>query len=186
MDSQRPKRHIKKPSRYSQSPPPISLNPRKPAIPDVHRPQKRPLQAILVKPIPADLAASLPSRKRLIPLYTPPLGYIEYKAGLGVCKALDEFSTFLLLFSEACVDQIVAATNSYAERDQDELHYDFPRQWTPITRLDLLHYISCLFYMGMHKETLRGDYWSPPSRLGDVIGKTRFDQICRYLHIRDK
>ena len=40
--------------------------------------------------------------------------------------------------------------------------------------------------MGMHKETLRGDYWSPPSRLGDVMSKTRFDQLCRYLHIRDK
>ena len=93
----------------------------------MRRPQKRPLQAILVKPIPADLAASLPSRQRSIPLYTPPLGYIEYKAGLSVYKALDKLSTFLLLFSEACVDQIMAATNSYAERDQDELHYDFPR-----------------------------------------------------------
>ena len=65
---------------------------------------------------------------RSIPLYTLPLGYIEYKAGLGVCEALDELFTFLLLFSEAYVDQILAATNSYAKRDQDELHYDSPRR----------------------------------------------------------
>ena len=102
MDSQRPKRHIKKPSRYSKSPSPVSLNPRKPAIPEVRQPQKRSLQAILIEPIPADLATS--SRQRSIPLYTPPLGYIEYKAGLGVYKALDKLFTFLLLFSEAYMD----------------------------------------------------------------------------------
>jgi hypothetical protein len=117
MDSQRPKRHIKKPSRYSQSPPSIPLGSQKPAIPEVRRPQKRPLQAIQVEPTPEDLIESLPSRQRSIPLYTPPLGYIEYKAGLGVCEALDELSTFLLLFSEACIDRIMATTNSYAERD---------------------------------------------------------------------
>ena len=116
MDSQRPKRHIRKPSRYSQSPPSVPLGSQKPAIPEVHRPQKRPLQAIQVKQTPEDLAESLPSRQHSIPLYTPPLGYIEYKAGLGVCEALNELSTFLLLFSEAYVDQIVV-TNSYAERD---------------------------------------------------------------------
>jgi hypothetical protein len=78
MDSQRPKRHIRKPSRYSQSPPSIPLGSQKPAIPEVRRPKKRPLQAIQVEPTPEDLAESLPSRQRSIPLYTPPLSYIEY------------------------------------------------------------------------------------------------------------
>jgi hypothetical protein len=113
MASQRPKRQIKKPSRYSQSPPPIPLDSQLSDIPEVHRPKKRPLQAIPVKPIPEDLAASL---QRLIPSYTPPLGYIKYRAGLGVCEALDELSIFLLLFSEACVERIMTATNSYAVR----------------------------------------------------------------------
>jgi hypothetical protein len=172
MASQRPKRQIKKPSRYSQSPPPIPLDSQLSDIPEVHRPKKRPLQAILVEPIPEDLAASL---QRSIPSYTPPLGYIEYRAGLGVCEALDELSTFLLLFSEACVERIVTATNSYAAYYQNELYHDFPRIWVPITRSDLLHYISCLFYMGMHIETLRDDYWSSSSRLASVMSKTRFD-----------
>jgi hypothetical protein len=66
----------------------------------VRRPQKRPLQAIPVESIPEDLAASLPSKQRSIPSYTLLLGYIEYIAGLGVSEALDELSTFLLLFSE--------------------------------------------------------------------------------------
>jgi hypothetical protein len=126
MDFQRPKRHTKKPRQYSQSPPSLPLESQKSAIPEVRRPQKRPLQAIPVKPIPEDLAESLPSRQRSIPFYTPPLGYIEYIAGSGVCEALDELSIFLLLFSEACVKRIMAVTNSYAERDQNELHYNSP------------------------------------------------------------
>jgi hypothetical protein len=124
----------------------------------VRRPQKRPLQAIPVKPIPEDLAESLPSKQRSIPFYTPPLGYIEYTAGSGVSEALDELSTFLLLFSEDYIKQITIATNSYAARDQNELHYNFARIWTLMTRLDLLHYIGCLFYIRMHRETLREDY----------------------------
>jgi hypothetical protein len=124
----------------------------------VRRPQRRPLQAIPVKPIPEDLAASLPSKQRLILFYTSPLGYIEYIAGLGGLEALDELSTFLLLFSEDYIKQITIATNSYAAHDQNELHYDFARIWTLITRLDLLYYIGCLFYIEMYRETLREDY----------------------------
>src|SRR2546423_8591688 len=101
MASQRPKRQIKKPSRYSQSPPPIPLDSQLSDIPEVHQPQKRPLQAILVEPIPKDLAASL---QHSIPSYTPLFEYIEYRAGLGIYEVLDEFSTFLLLFLEACVE----------------------------------------------------------------------------------
>jgi hypothetical protein len=139
MDSERPKRHIKKPSRYSQSPSPIPLNPRKPAIPEVRRPQKRPLQAILVEPIPADLVAFPPSKQRSIPLYTPPLGYIEYKAGGSVCEALDELSTFLLLFSEACVDQIVAATR------QAPLRFSTTMDSNDSLRSSTLYWLSILY-----------------------------------------
>jgi hypothetical protein len=158
MTSQRPKRQTKKPSRFSQSPSFVPQESQLSAIPEVRRPKKRPLQVIPVGPIPADLAASLPSKQRSIPLYTPLLGYIKYIAGSGISEALDELSTFLLLCSEDCIKQITIATNSYAAHDQNELHYDFARIWTPITRSDLLHYIGCLFYMGMHKETLREDY----------------------------
>jgi hypothetical protein len=38
----------------------------------------------------------------------------------------------------------------------------------------------------MHKETLRDDYWRSPSRLATVISKTRFNQLHRYVHLRDK
>jgi hypothetical protein len=115
MASQRPKRQIKKPSRYSKSPPPILLDSQLPDISEVYRPRKRPLQVIPVGPIPEDLAASL---QRSIPSYTPPLGYIEYRAGLGVCEALDQLSAFLPPFSEACVERIVTATNSYPAYDR--------------------------------------------------------------------
>jgi Transposase IS4 len=111
-----------------------------------------------VELISENLAESLPSKQREIPPYTPPLGYIEYKAGSRVSKATDELSTFLLLFSEDYIKLIIAVTNSYAERDQNDLSYDFSRKWTPMSRADLLHFIGCLFYMGMYRETLRDDY----------------------------
>ena len=186
MDSQRPKRQTKKPSRYSQSPLPIPLESNSSEIPELRRPKKRPLQAVPAEPIPEDLAESLPSKQREIPPYTPPLGYIEYKAGGAACEASDELSTFLLLFSEDCIERIVSATNSYAEYDQNELHYEFSRTWTPITRADLLHYISCLFYIGIYKETLREDYWSLSSPLANIMSRNRFDQLYRYIHLRDK
>jgi hypothetical protein len=127
MTSQRPKRQTKKQSRFSQSPSFVPPESQLSAIPEVRRPQKRPLQAILVKPIPEDLAESLPSKQRSIPSYTLPLGYIEYITGLEVSEALDELSTFLLLFSKDYIKQITIATNSYAAHDQNELHYDFTR-----------------------------------------------------------
>jgi Transposase IS4 len=40
--------------------------------------------------------------------------------------------------------------------------------------------------MGMHHELLRDDYWRSPSRLANVMGKNRFDQLYRYIHLRDK
>jgi hypothetical protein len=117
MVSPRPKRQTKKPSRLSQSPLFVPPESQLPAIPEVRRPQKRPLQAIPVEPIPEDLTESLPSKQRSIPSYILPLGYIEYAAGSGVSEALDELSTFLLLFSEDYIEQITIATNSYAARD---------------------------------------------------------------------
>jgi hypothetical protein len=100
MTSQRLKRQIKKPSRFSQSPSFIPPESQLSAILEVRRPQKRPLQAILVEPIPEDLAESLSFKQRLILSYTLLLEYIEYIAGLGVSEALDKLFTFLLLFSE--------------------------------------------------------------------------------------
>jgi hypothetical protein len=88
--------------------------------PEVRRPKKRPLQAIPAEPIPHDLAEALPSEQREIPPYTLPLGYIQYKAVETVVEALDELSTFSLLLSDAYLERIMSATNSYAKREQDE------------------------------------------------------------------
>jgi hypothetical protein len=76
MDSQRPKRQIKKPTRYSQSPLLLPLESNLLEVPEVRRPEKRPLQAIPAKPIPKDLSKSLPSKHCEIPPYTSPLGYL--------------------------------------------------------------------------------------------------------------
>jgi hypothetical protein len=120
MDSQRPKRRTKKPARFSQSPSLVTLDSNLSHIPEARRSKKRPLQAIPVEPIPEELASILPSKQREIPSYTPPLGYIQYKPGEAVVEPSDELSTFFLLLSEPCLQQIVNATNSYAEHDQNQ------------------------------------------------------------------
>lgn len=137
-------------------------------------------------PVPQDISTALPSKQREIPPYSPPLGRIEFTPGKAVGKPLDYLSTFLLLLSEDCLQRIVVATNSYAENVAGQEAFEFERPWTPTTRIELLHYIGCLFYMGLHKEGLRSDYWRPPSRLASVMSKIRFDQLHRYIHPRDR
>ena len=100
MDSQRPRRLTKKPTRYSQLPSLAPTESNLPDIPEVRRPKKDQCKPYLAKPIPEDLADTLPSRQREIPPYTPPLGYTQYKSGEAVTEALDELSTFFLLLSE--------------------------------------------------------------------------------------
>ena len=125
MDSQRPRRQIKKPTRYSQSPSLVALDSQLPDIPEVRRSKKRSLQAIIAEPIPIDISEALPSTQREIPPYTPPLGYIPYRAGEPVVEASDELSIFLLLLSEPCLQQIIEATDSYADYYQNEIHDDY-------------------------------------------------------------
>jgi hypothetical protein len=128
MNSQRPKRQIKKPNRFSQSPSFVPLDPQVSEIPEVHRPKKRPLQAIPAKPIPEELFQSLPSKQREIPIYTSPLGYIKYKANTAATKASNKLFAFLLLFSKDYITRIIFATNSYAEYNQNELSCDILRE----------------------------------------------------------
>jgi hypothetical protein len=52
MDLQRPKRQIRKPCRYSQSPSIVPLESHLPDTPEVRRPKKRPLQVSTAVPFP--------------------------------------------------------------------------------------------------------------------------------------
>lgn len=186
MDSQRPKRVIKKPSRFLNSKPSVTPEPLSTPLPEVRRSTKRPLQALPAEPIPEDIQQQLPAQQREIPSYTPPLGRIEFRTGKALVGPIDYLSAFLLLLSEVCLQQIVVATNSYAQNAGAQDISEFARPWTPITRAELLRFIGCLFYMGLHSEKLRDDYWRPPSRLASFMSKNRFDQLRRYVHLRDK
>jgi Transposase IS4 len=187
MGTPRPKRLTKKPTRYSQSPPLITLDSQLSDIPEVVRPKKRPLQAIPAEPLPIEIQSTLPPTKaHEIPPYDPPLGRIKFIAGGASSEPLDELSTFLLLLNEECLQQIMAATNSYAKNAPHSEPYESPRPWTSITRAELLRFLGVFFYIRLHKETLRSDYWRPSSRVAGTISERRFDQIYRFLHLRDK
>jgi hypothetical protein len=82
---------------------------------------------------------------------------------------------------------IVAATNSYAERQQklDEITL-YSREWKNTTPAEIWRYIGCLVYMGMHIEREHTLYWSDSHRLGRFIGLKRYEQLHRYFHLRDE
>jgi hypothetical protein len=146
--------------------------------------KKTALNPILIEPIATAVAEQLPLPTRNIPEYEPPL-HLSFIEGYPLCERLSELEIFQLLFTDDCLDIIVANTNSYAENDRETQTTPFIRPWQATDRTEILHYISCLFYMGMHIEKLREEYWKPPSRLATIISKTRFDQLNRYFHIRD-
>ena len=148
MNSHRPKRRTHKPTRYLNTTPSISPEPDFSISPKVVQSLKRPLEAIPAELIPENLQNALPSRAQEIPSYTPPLGYISYEYGRASGPALDELSTFRLLFSDDCIDQIVAATNSTAARHPST--YEHARYRYSTTGIELLHYIGSLFWMGLH------------------------------------
>jgi Transposase IS4 len=148
------------------------------------RAKKTALNPILIEPIATAVAEQLPLLTRNIPKYKPPL-HLSFIEGYPLCERLSELETFQLLFTDDCLDIIVANTNSYAENDREIQTASSIRPWQATDRAEVLHYIGCLFYMGMHIEKLRKDYWKPLSRLATIISKTRFNQLNRYLHIRD-
>jgi hypothetical protein len=91
MNSQRPKRQAQKPSRYLNSTPSVSPEPEVSDIPELHRLQKRPLQAIPAKLIPKDILAALQQKPVVLPIQSRlgpghPKSRLSTRAGCAWCK----------------------------------------------------------------------------------------------------
>jgi len=143
------------------------------------------LRPIATGPLPA---ASELDENHLpnLPTYEPPLK-LRYKPSESSSTGLSELQTFKKLFPQAVVDIIVDATNSYAENAR-EIAEEFPfaRPWKPVNSTDIWRYIGCLLYMGEHIEKKHEEYWQKSHCLNKSLSLERFQQIHRYLTLRDR
>ena len=67
---------------------------------------------------------------------------------------------FLSLLGEETLELILTATNAYAllVTQEEAMHYKRPRPWHPLTRNELIVWLSTLFFMGRHHEMNREYY----------------------------
>ena len=121
-----------------------------------------------------------------LPIYRPPLD-LRYKPSKSIATGLTELQTFQQLFSQAVVDIIVDATNSYAENARETAQiFHNSRHWDPVDSTDIWRYIGCLLYMGLHIERKHEEYWSKTHSLQSSMSLKRFEQIHRYFTLRDR
>jgi len=120
-----------------------------------------------------------------LPTYEPPLK-LRYKPSESSASGLSKLQTFKKLFSQVVVDIIVNATNSYAENARETTEkFSEIRPWKPVNSTDIWRYIGCLLYMGEHIEKKHEEYWGNSHRLNECLSLKRFQQIHRYLTLRD-
>src|SRR5207248_11480172 len=59
------------------------------------------------------------------------------------------------------------------------------RPWKDTMIWEIIRYIGCLVYMGIHIEPKHEAYWGDSHRLGRFLSLVRFEQIHRYFSLRD-
>jgi Transposase IS4 len=117
-----------------------------------------------LKPVPT---GSLPESTKFehghlpeLPNYDPPL-QLRSKPSQAIATGLNILETFQLLFTQAMVDIMVLATNSYARRARrNRYERQHSRSWTSINLTDIWRYLGCLLCIGESIESQRTKYWS--------------------------
>ncbi|KAF7505048.1 hypothetical protein GJ744_001502 [Endocarpon pusillum] len=114
--------------------------------------KKTALKPIAVGPLPEAVELD---EKQLPELstYTPPLE-LRFEPSESLATGLSELDTFQRLLTPAVIEDIVKATNSYAENarkteEESDLH---TRLWKQVNTTDIWQYIGCLLYMGYYKK----------------------------------
>jgi Transposase IS4 len=119
-----------------------------------------------------------------LPTYDPPLK-LRYKPSELSATGLSKLKIFKKLFSQAVVDIIVDATNSYAENARGIAEeFSCARLWKPVNSTGTWRYITCLLYMGEHTEKKHEERSS--HYLNESLALERFQQIHRYFTLRDR
>jgi hypothetical protein len=128
MDSTRPKRAIRKPTRYLDSRSQIA-----PTVEAVAKKANRAAAKSALKPVAAEPLPDPQVLEEYLPPYTPPY-QLQYIIGESVSRANSELETFKKFISDDVVNIITAATNAYAEADQNnQPFYIYARPWKSIS-----------------------------------------------------
>jgi Transposase IS4 len=129
--------------------------------------------------------------------------------------ASDPYALFRYVFNDEVINHIVFCTNKYAESDREENtasrarnttaqakeDYSFKaKSWRPVSNGEILAYIGIDLYMGLNPAPQLHDFWARWPENGaekptfskpvhpdvyEAMGRDRWDQINRYLHVHD-
>jgi hypothetical protein len=146
--------------------------------------KKRKFHAL--QPVPAEQVAEPQVLVQPLPHYQPPIK-LHFFESRRRARPKSPIEAFRLFITHEIVDIIVANTNSYADNHREAATPSEVRSrlWHPTTNPEVWRYFGCLFYMGLHIEKERADYWKDSHKLGQYMGRERFEQIHRYFTIRD-
>lgn len=100
---------------------------------------------------------SVPDFIPLIMLERPPIlqlpDYVNIK---------DPITMFDIFLPRYLLEHIVTCTNQYTKISQPK-GFRKPRTWSPTRLSELLRYLACQLYMGLHPEGYLEDYWNEPT-----------------------
>jgi Transposase IS4 len=124
-----------------------------------------------------------PDRLPEFPAYAPPLP-IQFEPARSLISHLSPIEIFQTLLTPEIVDEIVENTNSYAKhaRQNDPLQGGL---WTDVCSTDIWRFIGTEIYMDCTKKGRREEYFEPGERLHGIFTLRRWEQIHRYLTLRD-
>jgi Transposase IS4 len=112
--------------------------------------------------------------------------FILDRPGKSSKSGLTELQFFSLFFTDQVIDILVQNTNSHAEWELQKAipQPKCPRKWSSTNPTEIRRYLGIRLYFSLHPEPVWDSYWSPEIyRLGQFIGKSRFEQIHRYFTI---
>ncbi|MCO5548140.1 hypothetical protein L7F22_001598 [Adiantum nelumboides] len=119
-------------------------------------------------------------------LVGPDLGHVP--------REFFEFHLFLMLFPFDLIDHIINETNMYAnlQRDRCSSLHESMRRWVPLERHSFLRFLGMALGMALNYMHSKQHYWKDDMRgslhfpnFGDKMSHTSFQQIKRFLHLRD-
>ena len=185
MDSQRPRRNVKKPKRFLDSAPLIPSETQLKQKTAKRNEQNAPLQPIATEIIPEPTLLDVN-----LPHYHPPLEYTK-RGGHSLAPSMTQLKLFLQFFSSTVMAIIMAATNSYGERENREKNrHPLSRQyrkWHSTTISELYRYLGCLLFLGLHQEPCYEECWKVEGHnLGQYLPLKRYEQLNRYFTLRDR
>ncbi len=143
-----------------------------------------------LKPLPSANATSydIPLLKDAIPVFQPAFRVprVQFEAIIPIISPLQ---LFLHFFSLECLQILVNNINNAAIEIQTQaaINLKCPRQWEPVDVPELLRWLGVLLCVGKHVAGPIYDFWSSSygSKASHYIGKTRWQQIHRFLRIND-